>query len=311
MIAADWPDAALAGAGVAAGEPPRVRVEVLDPAWRQSIDPDPALPEVDPGPPFDRNGATFLEAHRGGCPRRAGRRPPRLRLRRGRRRRVRQRVPPAAAAARRIRRSPDQFHARRRRRPGRLCRGRPRRPAADRRDAVQRLRRHGLQPAGEQRREDPLPVGWRRADGRAHAVGRSPARGSVSQPEHRTLVLPHAGAEDRRPLDAARCARADGQRRCRSRSRPVLRAHRALSGSPHQAGVGRHRRPRAARLGGTPARRQRPRDDLLRRVRARVPARRRRPRGSTASTPASSTCARSCPSIAMPCWRWHATAAAC
>ena len=62
VIAADWPDAALAGAGVAAGEPPRVRVEVLDPAWRQSIDPDPALPEVDPGPPFDRNGATFLEA---------------------------------------------------------------------------------------------------------------------------------------------------------------------------------------------------------------------------------------------------------
>ena len=62
VIAADWPDASLAGAGVAADEPPRVRVEVLDPAWRQSIDPDPALPAVDPGPPFDRNGATFLEA---------------------------------------------------------------------------------------------------------------------------------------------------------------------------------------------------------------------------------------------------------
>ena len=38
MIAADWPDASLAGAGVAADEPPRVRVEVLDPAWRRSVD---------------------------------------------------------------------------------------------------------------------------------------------------------------------------------------------------------------------------------------------------------------------------------
>ena len=33
-----------------------MRVEVLDPAWRQSVDLDPALPDVDPGPPFDRNG---------------------------------------------------------------------------------------------------------------------------------------------------------------------------------------------------------------------------------------------------------------
>ena len=45
VIAADWPDASLAGAGVAADEPPRVRVEVLDPAWRRSVDPDPALPD--------------------------------------------------------------------------------------------------------------------------------------------------------------------------------------------------------------------------------------------------------------------------
>ena len=61
VVAADWPDAGLAGAGVAAGEQPRVRVELLDPAWRQAVDLDPALPGVDPGPPFDRNGATFLE----------------------------------------------------------------------------------------------------------------------------------------------------------------------------------------------------------------------------------------------------------
>ena len=152
-------------------------------AWRCSIrrggsriDPDPALPDVDPGPPFDRNGATFLEAVDARCPRCAARRPARVRLRRGRRRRVRQRVPAAAAAARGVRRSHHQFPAGRRCGAGRLRRRRARRAAADRRDAVQRLRRHRLQPAGEQRREDPLPVGRRRADGRAHAVGRSPAR---------------------------------------------------------------------------------------------------------------------------------------
>jgi 2-oxoisovalerate dehydrogenase E1 component len=61
VIDAEWPDGALAGAGVAAGESPRVRVEVLDPAWRQSVQLDPALPAVDPGPPFARSGATFLE----------------------------------------------------------------------------------------------------------------------------------------------------------------------------------------------------------------------------------------------------------
>ncbi len=61
VIAAEWPDPSLAGAGVAAGEPPRVRVELLEPAWRQAIDRDPALPDVDSGPAFDRNGATFLE----------------------------------------------------------------------------------------------------------------------------------------------------------------------------------------------------------------------------------------------------------
>jgi 2-oxoisovalerate dehydrogenase E1 component len=61
VAAADWPDAAIAGAGVVANEPPRGRVDVLDPGWRQAIDVAPALPDPDPGPPFDRTGATFLE----------------------------------------------------------------------------------------------------------------------------------------------------------------------------------------------------------------------------------------------------------
>ena len=40
------------------------------------------------------------------------------------------------------------------------------------------------------------------ADGAADAVGRPAACGPVPQPEHRGLVLPHAGAQDRRPVDA-------------------------------------------------------------------------------------------------------------
>jgi 2-oxoisovalerate dehydrogenase E1 component len=61
VIAADWPDPSAAGAGVVAGEAPRTRVEVLDPAWRAAVDLDPPLPAVDAGPPADREGATFLE----------------------------------------------------------------------------------------------------------------------------------------------------------------------------------------------------------------------------------------------------------
>ena len=75
-------------------------------------------------------------------------------------------------------------------------------PAADRRNAVQRLRRHRLQSAREQRRQDSLPLGRRSADGGAHAVGRPAPRRPVSQPEHRAVVLSHARPEDRRALHA-------------------------------------------------------------------------------------------------------------
>jgi 2-oxoisovalerate dehydrogenase E1 component beta subunit len=54
---APWPAPEDAGAGVFAGESPRVRLEPL-----QADRTVPAmLPETDPGPPFDRHGATFLE----------------------------------------------------------------------------------------------------------------------------------------------------------------------------------------------------------------------------------------------------------
>jgi 2-oxoisovalerate dehydrogenase E1 component len=61
VIDAPWPVPASAGVGVFAQEPPRCRVEVLDPAWRRAVDLQPALPELEPGPVVDGHGSTFLE----------------------------------------------------------------------------------------------------------------------------------------------------------------------------------------------------------------------------------------------------------
>lgn len=61
VIAAPWPKPEDAAIGVFKDEPPRVRVEVLDPEWRLALDLDPALPALEPGSPFDRKGSTFLE----------------------------------------------------------------------------------------------------------------------------------------------------------------------------------------------------------------------------------------------------------
>ncbi len=62
IIAAPWPRAESAGAGVFKGEAPRVRVEVLEPSWRLAAPADVELPPLEPGPPFDKKGSTFLEA---------------------------------------------------------------------------------------------------------------------------------------------------------------------------------------------------------------------------------------------------------
>jgi 2-oxoisovalerate dehydrogenase E1 component len=59
VIDAPWPRAEEAGEGVFEAEPPRVRVE---PLGERPDDADAALPPLDPGPPFDRKGHTFLEA---------------------------------------------------------------------------------------------------------------------------------------------------------------------------------------------------------------------------------------------------------
>ena len=62
VINAPWPSPENAGVGVLASEPPRTRIEPLDPALRLRVDLAPALPPLEPGSPVDRNGNTFLEA---------------------------------------------------------------------------------------------------------------------------------------------------------------------------------------------------------------------------------------------------------
>jgi pyruvate/2-oxoglutarate/acetoin dehydrogenase E1 component/TPP-dependent pyruvate/acetoin dehydrogenase alpha subunit len=61
VIEAPWPEADGAAVGVYADEPPRVRVEPLTEEQRASIDFDPPLPPLEPGPPADRQGRTFLD----------------------------------------------------------------------------------------------------------------------------------------------------------------------------------------------------------------------------------------------------------
>jgi 2-oxoisovalerate dehydrogenase E1 component len=61
VVAAAWPDPGLVGTGVFAGEPPRRKVEILDPEERKRrVDGRPIA--VEPAPPFDPKGKTFLEA---------------------------------------------------------------------------------------------------------------------------------------------------------------------------------------------------------------------------------------------------------
>lgn len=62
VIATPWPEPQDAGVGVFRDEAPRTRIEVLDPAWRLAQPLDSALPPLDAGLPFDKKGATFLEA---------------------------------------------------------------------------------------------------------------------------------------------------------------------------------------------------------------------------------------------------------
>ena len=69
------------------------------------------------------------------------------------------------------------------------------------------------------------------------------------------VVLPHARPEDRRPVDAARRARADGRGGRRSGSGPLLRAHRALPRSADQADARRAEPPDPLPIGRAALRR--------------------------------------------------------
>ncbi len=62
VVAAPWPEAHEAGIGVFKDEPPRTRVEVLEPAWRAAQIASADLPPLEPGPPFDKKGSTLLDA---------------------------------------------------------------------------------------------------------------------------------------------------------------------------------------------------------------------------------------------------------
>ena len=61
VIEAPWPDGSGVGVGVLAGEAPRRHVEVLE--KREAVHlADAALPPLEPGPPADPRGRTFLDA---------------------------------------------------------------------------------------------------------------------------------------------------------------------------------------------------------------------------------------------------------
>jgi 2-oxoisovalerate dehydrogenase E1 component len=70
VVDAPWPDGAQAGVGVFANEPPRAHVEVLDPEVRLKADTtndvvsgfSRTVGAVEPAPPFDPRGRTFLDA---------------------------------------------------------------------------------------------------------------------------------------------------------------------------------------------------------------------------------------------------------
>ena len=195
VIDAPWPEPRPPGPACSRTSRRESDVELLEPvgtAAQSTLDPPPAALRTR-RLPFDPKGRTFLEAVMLGVGD-ALRADPRVFVYGedvgGQ---LRQRVPAAAPAAQGVRRPHHQLAARRRRRARRLRRRGARRAAADRRDPVQRLRRHRLQPAREQRGEDPLPLGRLGADGRAHALGRpasrrarttarTPSPGSIGRP---------------------------------------------------------------------------------------------------------------------------------
>ncbi len=275
VISEPWPKPELAGIGVFKDEAPRVRVEVLEPSHRLA----PAiadLPPLETGLPFDKKGNTFLEAVMLGIGD-ALKNDPRvfvygedvggqygnafLLLR-----------PLLKDYGDRIRNSPLAEGA-----VLGVCVG---------------AALAGLRPIGEMQFNDFVATGFNqlvnnaakiryRWGGEVPMVVRMPWGGlRHAGPYHSQNTEPWfyrtPGLKIVVPSTPRRRARVDGRRGRRSRSGVVLRAHRALPGSAHQAGV-------ACRCAWTNTDRQgrpaaigwRPGDDFVWRLRASLPARRR------------------------------------
>ncbi|MEZ5289152.1 MAG: thiamine pyrophosphate-dependent enzyme [Vicinamibacterales bacterium] len=62
VIEESWPEPSSASVGVFKDEPPRVRVEVLEPGRRATGLDAPPLPPLEPSSSFDKKGRTFLDA---------------------------------------------------------------------------------------------------------------------------------------------------------------------------------------------------------------------------------------------------------
>src|SRR5438552_801706 len=165
------------------------------------------------------------------------------------RRQERRRVPRHRRIARPFRRGARDRHPARRV-IDRGCRARPchRGQKTGRRDAVHRLRAHGLQLDHERDREVPLPQ-RRRLVGAARgacADGRTRAWRALSLAVDRG-ALRNAGIENRDPVDALRGERAPARRDPRPRPGPLLRAQAAVSHVQGSGAEGRVSDPAAGR----------------------------------------------------------------
>ena len=237
VIAAPWPEPAAAGAGVLAGEPPRVRIEVLDPDVRGRVDLDPGAAAARRGPAVRPGGQHVPRRRHDGHRRCAARR--------------------SRACSSTARTSAGHTATRS------CCCGRCSTEFGDRilnsilaEGAVLGVcvgaALAGQRPIGEMQFNDFVATGFNQlvnnaakiryrwggvgADGRPDAVGRPAPCRAVPQPEHRAVVLPHPGLKivvPSTPSDARALMASGGGR---SRSGPVLRAHRALPRSADQAG---------------------------------------------------------------------------
>ena len=185
--------------------------------------------------------------------------------------------------------------------------------AADRRDAIQRFRRDRLQPARQQRGEDPVPVGRRRERMSRWSSGCPGAASATPGPYHsqntegwfyRTpglkIVVPST-PHDARALFASAVADPD----------PVLYfEHIALYRDPRVKQALVSEAPEPIPIGKAALRRKgkRPRDLALRRVRPRRDARGRKARGRRHRSVRSRPAERSRRSTATRSWRSRAAA---